>query len=100
MTRTLGVAAVGLVALAMAAPAVALDPDRGISRYVRSAWGAERGFVGGTVHALAQTADGYLWIGTERGLIRFDGATFEVIADASAAPLSLERSLRTSWASR
>jgi len=35
--------------------------------------GAEQGFPGGPVYAIAQTPDGYLWIGAERGLIRFDG---------------------------
>src|ERR1700757_4050961 len=54
----------------------ALDPDRMLSQYKREHWGSERGFTGGSVTALAQTSDGYLWIGTEKGLIRFDGMSF------------------------
>src|SRR5690242_17862925 len=54
----------------------ALDPDRILSQYMREHWGSERGFTGGSVTALAQSSDGYLWIGTEKGLIRFDGVGF------------------------
>ncbi len=34
------------------------------------------GVFGGTPHAIAQTTDGYIWIGTDAGLVRFDGVTF------------------------
>ena len=57
----------------------AMDPDRDVSQYIRNDWGSEQGFPGGPVYAIAQTADGYLWIGTEKGLARFDGVTFRVI---------------------
>ena len=57
----------------------ALDPNRAISQYTRDFWGIEKGFSGGTVYAIAQTPDGYLWIGSEKGLIRFDGLKFELI---------------------
>lgn len=50
-----------------------------MSQYLRERWGAERGFPGGPVYAITQTADGYLWIGTEKGLIRFDGLNFNLI---------------------
>src|SRR5215470_8073244 len=42
-----------------------------MSDYVRDRWGIEQGFPGGPVYAIAQTPDGYLWIGTEKGLVRF-----------------------------
>jgi ligand-binding sensor domain-containing protein/signal transduction histidine kinase len=56
--------------------ASALDPNRMASQYVHDRWGIERGFTGGSVSSIAQTLDGYLWIGTEKGLFRFDGLTF------------------------
>jgi signal transduction histidine kinase/ligand-binding sensor domain-containing protein len=68
-----------VVALAAAFPcgrAFGLEPSRAMSQYVRDHWGSDRGFPGGAVHAIAQAADGYLWIGTERGLVRFDGLEF------------------------
>jgi ligand-binding sensor domain-containing protein len=69
----------------LASSAYAIDPNRAMSQYVRDRWGAEQGFPRGPVYAIAQTADGYLWIGTEAGLVRFDGLNFRLIRDESAA---------------
>lgn len=55
----------------------ALDPNRQVSQYSHTAWRIADGFFSGTPQAIAQTADGYLWIGTEAGLVRFDGVQFE-----------------------
>ncbi len=49
-----------------------------MTQYVRQSWNAETGLPQSTVQAVAQTADGYLWIGTEEGLVRFDGVRFTV----------------------
>jgi ligand-binding sensor domain-containing protein/signal transduction histidine kinase len=46
------------------------------TRYLRQRYGPEQGLSGGTVSAIAQTPDGYLWIGTDKELVRFDGQTF------------------------
>jgi ligand-binding sensor domain-containing protein/signal transduction histidine kinase len=46
---------------------------------VHDTWEADRGFIGGDIYAISQSADGYLWIGTERGLVRFDGFHFTLI---------------------
>jgi ligand-binding sensor domain-containing protein/signal transduction histidine kinase len=61
--------------------------SKGLSQYIRNQWGAEQGFPGGPVFAIVQTPDGYLWIGTERGLIRFDGLSFRLFQHADATPL-------------
>ncbi len=65
--------------------AYAIDPNRAMSQYVRERWGTDRGFPRGPVYAIAQTPDGYLWIGTEAGLVRFDGWNFKLIQDESGA---------------
>ncbi len=65
--------------------AYAIDPNRAMSQYVHDRWGAEQGFPKGPVYAIAQTGDGYLWIGTEAGLVRFDGWNFRLIKDESGA---------------
>ncbi len=65
-------------------PALAIDPNRTMQQYVRDAWGSERGFPGGSVSSIAQTHDGYLWIGTEKGLVRFDGMSFHSFEAESA----------------
>jgi signal transduction histidine kinase/ligand-binding sensor domain-containing protein len=54
----------------------ALNPNRQISQFAHTAWRIADGFFSGTPQAIAQTADGYLWIGTEAGLVRFDGVQF------------------------
>ena len=56
--------------------ATALDPSRQISQYAHTAWRIQDGDFSGTPHAITQTTDGYLWIGTEAGLVRFDGVRF------------------------
>ena len=61
----------------------ALDPQRMIWQYSHDDWGEKRGFPGGSVSSIAQTPDGYLWIGTEKGLIRFDGLNFRVFQQAT-----------------
>ncbi len=54
-------------------PAQALDPSLDISQYARTTWRVRNGFFKGSIYAIAQTPDGYLWLGTEFGLVRFDG---------------------------
>jgi PAS domain S-box-containing protein len=57
-------------------PALALDPDRRISQYAHTAWRVRDGAFAGTPDAITQTTDGYVWIGTTGGLVRFDGVRF------------------------
>jgi ligand-binding sensor domain-containing protein/signal transduction histidine kinase/DNA-binding response OmpR family regulator len=56
----------------------ALDPGKAIVNYNIQNWNMESGLPGNAVFALRQTIDGYLWIGTQDGLVRFDGIRFEV----------------------
>lgn len=76
-------AAAAAICLFPAFDALALDPERAPSQYIRTAWGSERGFPGGPVYALTQTNDGYLWIGAEKGLVRFDGLTFRLFESSA-----------------
>ena len=73
----------GLALLAMVCFSVtanALDPSRIMSQYVREQWNANSGIPSGHVLAIAQTPDGYLWIGTDNGLVRFDGFGFHAVS--------------------
>lgn len=63
---------------ALALEVRALDPTRALSQYLHDRWGTERGFPGGPVYAITQGADGYLWIGADNGLVRFDGLNFRL----------------------
>ena len=54
----------------------ALDPHKSLTQYSRSVWTQEDGLPQDTIRTVAQTTDGYLWIGTDEGLARFDGYEF------------------------
>ncbi len=54
----------------------ALDISKQISQYGHTAWRIEDGVFAGAPNVIAQTTDGYLWIGTQSGLTRFDGVRF------------------------
>lgn len=81
--RRLGWLAASLVLLCLAHTAFAIDPNRELSQYIRDQWGASKGFPGGQVYAITQTSDGYLWIGAEKGLVRFDGLNFHLFQHAN-----------------
>jgi len=68
-----------LTMVCFAASANALSSNKAISEFIRDRWDAGAGFPGGRVNAFAQTPDGYLWIATEKGLVRFDGLNFVLI---------------------
>ena len=53
--------------------ALALNPSLDVSQYAHTAWTYRDGFVQGAVNAIAQTPDGYLWLATQSGVVRFDG---------------------------
>ena len=75
--RVRSLIALGLLAcLSAAVPAHALDPGRRLSQYVRQSWDADEGLTQNTLQVLLQTRDGYIWLGTEAGLVRFDGVRF------------------------
>lgn len=70
---------ISIGACCLSVPAYALDSGKSMSQYVHDKWGQDRGFLGGNIHAICQSGDGYLWIGTERGLVRFDGVNFTLM---------------------
>jgi signal transduction histidine kinase/ligand-binding sensor domain-containing protein len=51
----------------------ALNPDLEISQYSHTSWTVRDGFFKSGIGSIAQTPDGYLWLGTQFGLLRFDG---------------------------
>ena len=53
--------------------AFALNPRLDINQYAHHPWTIREGFFKGAISSIAQTPDGYLWLGTEFGLLRFDG---------------------------
>ena len=70
--------------MCLADTTAAIDPRRELSQYIRDRWGSSKGFPGGQVYAITQTRDGYLWIGAEKGLVRFDGINFRLFQQANS----------------
>jgi ligand-binding sensor domain-containing protein/signal transduction histidine kinase len=75
-----------LLLLGLALSCRALEPTTPLANYGRQTWVMENGLPQNTVQALAQTRDGFVWLGTEVGLVRFDGNGFQVF-DRNAWPM-------------
>lgn len=72
----------GSVPLVIAALLAAYMPlaaqTAGIQHYVREKWSSENGLPQNSVRAVLQTRDGYIWMATQEGAVRFDGVSFDV----------------------
>ena len=76
---------VAALLLAGAVTCLALEPSTPLANYGRQAWVMENGLPQNTVQALVQTRDGFIWLGTEAGLVRFDGNGFQLF-DRNSTP--------------
>ena len=54
----------------------ALNPSKALTQYSMTVWSQQQGLPQDTIRAIAQTTDGFLWLGTDEGLARFDGYEF------------------------
>ncbi|MCK6543108.1 ATP-binding protein [bacterium] len=70
----------------------ALDPARRLTQYAHTNWHLKEGLPQSTVTSIVQTSDGYLWIGTFEGLVRFDGIQFEVF-NKTTEPVFISHSI-------
>src|SRR5258707_14184643 len=59
--------------------AAALDPQQLITQYSHRNWQTRTGLPQNSVQSIAQTPDGYLWLGTQEGLARFDGVRVRML---------------------
>ena len=92
---TVGAAVIGLLAdgtRALAAGATA-NPPVYPRQYVATNWLPEQGLPQSAVYDIAQDRDGYLWLATWGGLVRFDGVRFHVITSADIPALGSGRVL-------
>ncbi len=79
-------AALLAAAISIAVPSAALDPGKTLTQYAHRIWGQEEGLFQPTIYSILQTHDGFLWLGTQDSLIRFDGAHFREF-DGSGDPI-------------
>src|SRR5688572_11940930 len=59
------------------------EPDRRLTQLIHKSWQTDQGLPQNAVVCLAQDRDGFLWLGTENGLVRFDGVKFEVFTEVT-----------------
>src|SRR5262249_8144156 len=76
MSIRTSITAVAIAFLLVPRSASALDPKARITQYRHTAWRVQEGAIESAPNAIAQTPDGYLWIGTDSGLVIFDGVRF------------------------
>jgi diguanylate cyclase (GGDEF)-like protein len=80
-----------LIACALAAlvpqHAFALDPDKAFEHYVSKSWSIQEGLPQISALAIAQDHTGYIWVGTQNGLARFDGVRFTTFTPGSEPAL-------------
>jgi signal transduction histidine kinase/ligand-binding sensor domain-containing protein len=84
----IGLWCIGLCLLHFASPAHSLSPEVSLTQLGHIAWRVQDGILPASPNAITQTTDGYIWIGTRAGLIRFDGATFVPFAPDGQGLLS------------
>src|SRR2546421_6814772 len=73
-----------LVLPVWASSAFGIDPALSLDQNVVRTWGVDQGLPQGTVYALTQTVDGYMWAATQEGFVRFDGTEFLTYDKAAA----------------
>jgi len=73
-----------LLLLAVVLPGLSLDLGKSMTQYAHRIWGQEEGLFQPTVYSIRQTGDGFLWLGTQDSLIRFDGIHFREFAEGQS----------------
>ncbi len=96
--RRISMIAAALTCLFASQPGWALDPTREIHQYNCQTWTRQNGLPANGINAVTQTSDGYLWLGSQSGLVRFDGVRFTSIdlPEEAQFPSQLVSSLASS----
>jgi ligand-binding sensor domain-containing protein len=90
MTFAAGVSRFSILALAvllLPAALFSLDPGKSLTQFAHRTWGLEEGLLQPTIYAIEQTPDGFIWLGTQDSLVRFDGVHFREWQHRGAMPL-------------
>ncbi len=97
MARSLRILIICLIAVPVAGTKAQHGPDRSrrITQYPIDHWSTGQGLPQSSVMAMAQGRNGYLWLGTQEGLVRFDGVRFTLF---DSAPGGAGQSVITSLA--
>ena len=71
----------------MAAISQTLSPQRLLGRYQQFIWNDQHGLPQNGISAIAQTPEGYLWMATAEGVVRFDGVRFTAFDNANTSAI-------------
>ena len=71
----------------MSGPVLALEPGSTMSEFTVASWGLDDGLPATRIWSIAEDSAGYLWIGTDAGLVRFDGAAFRLWLPVEGPPV-------------
>ena len=80
-----------LCVVSFTAPAIGLAADSSGSPFIVNSWNNEQGLPQSSVISIIQTRDGYLWLGTLNGLVRFDGNRFAIFDENNTPGLGSDR---------
>lgn len=61
----------------------ALDPKTPIDKYIHHTWSTRDGLPQNTIHSIIQDTKGYVWLATDRGVVRFDGSSFRTFSSGN-----------------
>ena len=73
---------------------MSLNPDKALTQYIHEVWQDEQGLPQSTVAAIVQTRDGYLWLGTQEGLVRFNGVRFTIFDKGNTPSFAASHNVR------
>jgi ligand-binding sensor domain-containing protein len=76
LSRSLKFSRACLLAALTCSCAFAVDPNHKLTQYLHRIYQAQPGLPQSSIYAVTQTHDGYLWLGTQSGVVRFDGERF------------------------
>ncbi len=79
-----------LIGFCFTSYAFGLDPAKAITQYSHEIWQSEQGLPVSVVASVLQTSSGYLWFGTEEGLVRFDGIHFKVFDRTNTKEITVQ----------
>ena len=75
------------LALGCAGTALGLDPNHKLTQYLHRTWQTQAGLAQASIYVVTQTHAGYLWVGTQSGVVRFDGVEFKPVRALQANSL-------------
>src|SRR5580658_3562446 len=74
-------------AFVVLAPMYALDPSLALTQYIHRIWQVTQGLPQAAIYSIWQTHEGYVWLGTQTGLVRFDGVRFTTVDNPNVPAL-------------